>query len=85
MKLKIELGGIATIETFHDTVAQKLKFPVFYGRNLDAFWDCLSEIDDRIEIEIVGLESVKEPLKSEVMQYVELLAEHQRGVKKQWR
>jgi len=32
-------------EDFHADVSQRLRFPSYYGRNLDAFNDCLSEID----------------------------------------
>lgn len=31
-------------EDFHADVSQRLRFPEYYGRNLDAFNDCLSEI-----------------------------------------
>jgi RNAse (barnase) inhibitor barstar len=30
---------------FHDAAADVLRFPPYYGRNLDAFDDCLSDLD----------------------------------------
>lgn len=30
---------------FHRDVAEKLSFPTYYGRNLDAFNDCLSDLE----------------------------------------
>ena len=30
---------------FHDDVAVRLAFPGYYGRNLDAFGDCIGEIE----------------------------------------
>ena len=34
----------STLEDFHAEVSKALKFPAHYGRNLDAFRDCLSEL-----------------------------------------
>jgi RNAse (barnase) inhibitor barstar len=32
--------------TFHDIFAKALGFPSFYGRNMDAWIDCMTDIDD---------------------------------------
>ena len=38
-------------ETAHDYLAEIFDFPDYYGRNLDALYDCLSEMQiDRIYI-----------------------------------
>ncbi len=31
-------------EPYHDILARELDFPAYYGRNLDALHDCLTEI-----------------------------------------
>ena len=38
----IEGKKIASPEEFHDAIAAALDFPDYYGRNLDALWDCLT-------------------------------------------
>ncbi len=35
---------LQTMEEMHDDIAKKLDFPDWYGRNLDALFDCLTDI-----------------------------------------
>ncbi len=39
-------------EMLHDTLAETLGFPDWYGRNLDALHDCLTDIMEETEIQI---------------------------------
>lgn len=41
--LLLDLSGILDEETFHEYVSKKLNFPGYYGYNLDAFWDCITD------------------------------------------
>ncbi|PSM53281.1 Barstar, ribonuclease (Barnase) inhibitor [Campylobacter blaseri] len=34
----------------HRYLIKKFKFPVYYGKNLDALWDSLNEIDEKTTI-----------------------------------
>ena len=40
MKLILLRGG----EDFHEILARELSFPPYYGRNLDALHDCLTDL-----------------------------------------
>lgn len=40
----IDLGKISSINHLHDTFAERLYFPEFYGNNWDAFWDSINGI-----------------------------------------
>lgn len=42
----IDLDRIVDWESFHSVFAEALGFPDFYGRNLDAWIDCMTSIDD---------------------------------------
>ena len=44
--VKIDTGRIHDWDTFHSVFAEALGFPGFYGRNMDAWIDCLSYADD---------------------------------------
>jgi hypothetical protein len=43
----IPTDRIVDWDSFHDVFGQTLGFPAFYGRNLDAWIDCLTYADDR--------------------------------------
>ena len=51
-KILIYTGGIGTREALHDLLAEKLSLPEYYGRNLDALHDCLTDIR---EDTVIGL------------------------------
>ena len=38
----------------HDTFAQALDFPAYYGRNLDALYDLLTSLPEATRIELQG-------------------------------
>ncbi len=40
----IDCSGIHTADALHCALAQALEFPDYYGKNLDALFDCLTEI-----------------------------------------
>ena len=48
---RVEL--LADKEVLHDTLARELALPDWYGRNLDALHDCLTELKD-VELVLIG-------------------------------
>ncbi|WP_027633744.1 barstar family protein [Clostridium hydrogeniformans] len=51
MKVIILDGSkLTSKEVFHKTIKNQLNFPSYYGENLDALWDCLTEITHPIKI-----------------------------------
>ena len=51
----MRLDGKLIQEKGHDYLMQALDFPDYYGKNLDALYDCLCEMDLEIEIVNAGL------------------------------
>ncbi|MFO0811344.1 MAG: barstar family protein [Gemmataceae bacterium] len=44
--VEIDTGRIRDWDTFHDVFAEVFGFPAFYGRNMDAWIDCMTWLDD---------------------------------------
>lgn len=46
MLLKLDTRRITDWGTFHDVFAETFGFPDFYGRNMNAWIDCMTYLDD---------------------------------------
>ncbi|SFV33497.1 barstar family protein [Pseudoxanthomonas sp. YR558] len=44
--MRIDANSIVDVESFHSVFTTAFGFPSFYGRNMDAWIDCLSYLDD---------------------------------------
>ncbi len=44
--VKLDTRRITDWETFHDTFAEVFGFPAFYGRNMNAWIDCMTSLDE---------------------------------------
>ena len=53
---------MTSIETIHQHVADVLSFPSYYGHNLDALWDVLTEINDPVHIKFTHLARLHQQL-----------------------
>jgi RNAse (barnase) inhibitor barstar len=45
MIIGIDGAQITSWDAFHDVFARTLGFPDFYGRNMDAWIDCMTDVD----------------------------------------
>lgn len=62
--MKVILDGlmIHTKDDLHNTFAQAMAFPEWYGRNLDALHDCLTDIHEDSQIIIYNYPQLEEHL-----------------------
>lgn len=49
-------------EMLHDALSHELALPDWYGRNLDALYDCLTDIREETEIQLLNESVLKENL-----------------------
>ena len=65
MRICILDGNLITDKKLlHDTLSASLLLPDWYGRNLDALYDCLTDIQEETEIQILNPESLEAHLGS---------------------
>ena len=50
MRIEIDLADISTRQQFQDRVQQMLPCPDYYGRNLDALYDVLTDFGEELEL-----------------------------------
>ena len=55
MKYVLDAEKMQTREEMHEYLKEVLEFPEYYGGNLDALYDCLTDMED-VEIVIQNLE-----------------------------
>lgn len=60
-------------EMLHDTLAVSLGFPDWYGRNLDALYDCLTDLQEEIEIYFLYESAVEEHLKNYMQDFIKVV------------
>jgi RNAse (barnase) inhibitor barstar len=74
--ITLSLIGINNEEDFHDRVISAFSFPSYYGRNQDAFWDCLTDLAGKKTVRIIGLSGLSGDLRSTVNSYMTMLRDY---------
>jgi len=55
----LDFSNITTKESLHDYIAETLDFPEYYGKNLDALYDCVTDLS-QCSITITGIDALYE-------------------------
>ncbi len=63
--LKIDLADVSSREELHALMAAAFSFPDYYGRNWDAFDECIRDISLPKEVKIYNLEALRTRLSRE--------------------
>ena len=50
------IDGSIGMDAIHELLERELSFPEYYGKNLDALYDCLTEVQEDVELEVINLE-----------------------------
>lgn len=70
----VDFSNIKHFSEIHKIIQSSLDFSDYYGRNWDAFWDCLTDMyGDPIHIEIIGLEVIERKFDESASKMIEIL------------
>ena len=62
MRFVLEVSACETAEALHRALAEGLHFPAWYGGNLDALHDCLTDLNEPTELIVRGTSALDELL-----------------------
>ena len=54
MRVVLDLSAVESAEDLHREIARCLAFPAWYGGNLDALHDCLTDLSEPSELVLRG-------------------------------
>lgn len=57
-QVTIDCFEIRDQETFHRVFSQRLRLPAWYGENLDALFDCLTDLTKPTTITLIGVQAM---------------------------
>ncbi len=60
--MTLDVSEVATSRQLHETLAEQLGFPDYYGHNWDAFWDVLHDVEMPRHLVFSGWGALKERL-----------------------
>lgn len=78
MQVQVLYGGaLRSPQELHQLLARRLRLPDYYGVNLDALWDCLSERSQPLELILYEEEKLLQTLPDFGPRFLRLLEEAQ--------
>lgn len=69
----LDLNGVSNLEDLHNRIKKALDFPDYYGKNWNAFWDCLNRDCDIDFVKIIGCNTVSKKMFAHIEIMKELL------------
>ena len=52
--ITLDCGELKSSQAFHESIAKAMHFPDYYGQNLDALFDCLTDIRQDQELVLLN-------------------------------
>lgn len=72
----VDLTGCKYLDELHQRFQDALNFPEYYGKNLDAFWDCIRCDCDVDFISIIGISKIANDLKPTLDKIISILEDN---------
>ena len=60
MEIILDGRTVDSRETLHQRLTELLQLPVWYGRNLDALHDCLTELREPVTLRVIHAHALRE-------------------------
>lgn len=60
--INLDCAGISTRQALHQTLQEVMALPDWYGRNLDALYDCLTDLPEESRLTVLHFESLRNVL-----------------------
>ena len=70
-KIVLTFSGVTSKEEIHEYLKRKLDLPEYYGRNLDALYDCLTDLCEPVAVGIFLPVSDNDELDINLLYYLE--------------
>ena len=61
-QIRIDGRNVDSLADIHSIFSRTLDFPVSYGRNMDALYDCLTDVSEDVTVQIVHREELYETI-----------------------
>jgi len=72
----IDFSSVKHYSEVHLVIKEALDFPDYYGCNLDALWDCLTDISgEPFHVEIYGFDKVEQVFEEKAQKLLEVFAD----------
>jgi len=79
MEIEIDCSLVKNEADFHNLLADKLAFPNFYGKNLDALYDILRERDESMLVVFMNSSNLKPALGDRYEKFIKVLEDAKGG------
>lgn len=73
--VRLDGAAMTTVDKVHATLQKEMGFPDYYGNNLDALWDMLSEESEEVHIILEREEAMKKLLGAYVEELIRVFRE----------
>ncbi len=71
-RIIIDGDTITSEQKVHEFLKEALEFPDYYGNNLDALWDMLTDIVEPIEIHLINQDKFRKNLGSDAEKFIDV-------------
>ena len=79
--IKLDISHASTPQSLHEMLAAAFQFPSYYGRNWDAFWDCIRDPEQSRmpkHVVLIGFEELEKKLPALAKQLRKSLSDNQK-------